>query len=174
MNTFQMIEKEVIDNFLSEQELKIIQTVFNDLRFAWGFVPFAPLSGERAQFCHEFWTPMGGWVTEHKELIRPFIDRFKPTAILRVKANLQPKSDGVYEDPLHWDMHTKSGLLDSTTSIFYVNTCNGYTYFEDGSKVESVANRMVTFSNRTKHAGTTCSDKPGRIVINFNYHKYYD
>ena len=77
MNTFQMIEKEVIDNFLSEQELKIIQTVFNDLRFAWGFVPFAPLSGERAQFCHEFWTPMGGWVTEHKELIRPFIDRFK-------------------------------------------------------------------------------------------------
>ena len=168
-----MIEKEIIDNFLSEQQLDIVQHVFNDLRFGWGYVPWSR-SGERAQFVHEFWTPLGGWVTEHRELIRPFTDRLKPSAILRIKANLQPQSDGVYEDPLHYDMTTDNGILDSTTSVFYVNTCNGYTYFEDGSKVESVANRMVIFSNRTKHAGTTCSDRPGRIVINFNYHKYYD
>ena len=171
-----MIEKQIIDNFISEQELDIVQHVFNDLRFPWGFVPWSR-SGERAQFVHEFWTPLGGWVTEHKDLLRPFVDRLKPLAILRIKANLQPQSDGVHEDPLHYDMTTKvkgNEILDSTTSIFYVNTCNGYTYFEDGSKVESVANRMVIFSNRTRHAGTTCSDRPGRIVINFNYHKYYD
>ena len=56
-----------------------------------------------------------------------------------------------------------------TTSIFYVNTNNGYTVFEDGTKVESVANRMLTFPSNLKHCGTSCTDKNIRSVINFNY-----
>ena len=42
--------------------------------------------------------------------------------------------------------------------------------FEDGSKVDNVANRMVLFSSNLKHAGTTCTDEKYRLVINFNYH----
>ena len=57
-----------------------------------------------------------------------------------------------------------------TTSIFYVNTNNGYTKFEDGTKVESVANRMITFPSNMKHTGTSCTDEKKRIVINFNYY----
>ena len=38
-------------------------------------------------------------------------------------------------------------LKQLTTSIFYVNTNNGYTKFEDGSIVESVANRMLIFDS---------------------------
>ena len=34
-----------------------------------------------------------------------------------------------------------------TTSILYMNTNNGYTIFENGDKVESVENRLVTFPN---------------------------
>ena len=75
----------------------LVQHVFNDLRFGWGFVPWSR-SGERAQFVHEFWRPLDGWATEHQELIRPFTDRLKPAAVLRIKANLQPQSDGVYEE----------------------------------------------------------------------------
>ena len=56
------------------------------------------------------------------------------------------------------------------TSIFYVNTNNGYTLFEDGTKVESVANRMLTFPTNMKHTGTSCTDSQTRIVINFNYY----
>ena len=58
--------------------------------------------------------------------------------------------------------------------LFSLNDNDGYTIFEDGTKVESVANRLVTFPSQTKHAGTTCSDQVSRVVINFNYHKYYD
>ena len=58
-----------------------------------------------------------------------------------------------------------------TTSIFYINTNNGYTKFENGEKVESVANRMVTFSTNLKHTGTSCTDERTRVVINFNYFK---
>ena len=62
-------------------------------------------------------------------------------------------------------------LKQLTTSIFYVNTNNGYTKFEDGTKVESVANRMVIFPSNMKHIGTSCTDEKTRVVINFNYFK---
>ena len=169
MNTSQMIKKEVVDNFLPEDQFRIIQNNFLNYRFPWAFVPQA-YSGERAQLVHEFWNPVEGNISEHKQLMIPFINRFKPAAILRIKANLQPKNIEIYEDPLHVDLH----MVECTTSIFYVNTCNGYTHFEDGSRVDSVANRVVTFPSQTKHAGTTCNDQSSRIVINFNYHKYYE
>ena len=50
-----------------------------------------------------------------------------------------------------------------------MNTNNGYTRFEDGTKVESVANRMVTFPNQMMHTGTTTTDSEYRLVINLNY-----
>jgi len=58
-----------------------------------------------------------------------------------------------------------------TTAILYMNTNNGYTKFEDGTKVESVANRMITFPANMKHSGTSCTDEKTRVVINFNYFK---
>ena len=61
-----------------------------------------------------------------------------------------------------------STFVPSSTSIFYMNTNNGYTKFEDGTKVESVANRMVTFPANMKHAETSCTDEKIRVVINFN------
>ena len=62
-------------------------------------------------------------------------------------------------------------LKQWTTSIFYVNSNNGYTVFEDGTKVESVANRFVSFPANMKHKGTSCTDEKIRVVINFNYFK---
>ena len=64
-------------------------------------------------------------------------------------------------------------LKQWTTSIFYINTNNGYTKFKDGTKVESIANRMITFPANMEHCGTSCTDKNIRIVINFNYYKHF-
>jgi hypothetical protein len=52
-----------------------------------------------------------------------------------------------------------------------MNTNNGYTEFEDGTKVESVANRIVTFPSVTKHRAVSQTDEQRRVVINFNYLK---
>ena len=56
-----------------------------------------------------------------------------------------------------------------TTCIYYVNTCNGYTEFEDGTIVESVANRMAVFSSSILHRGVTQTDTKVRCVINCNW-----
>ena len=58
-----------------------------------------------------------------------------------------------------------------TTSILYINTNNGGTQFEDGTRVKSIANRVVTFDCSTKHAPVSCTDKKRRIVVNFNYYE---
>ena len=55
------------------------------------------------------------------------------------------------------------------TAIYYVNSNDGYTLFEDGTKVESVGNRLVRFPTNIKHTGTTCTDANRRVLINFNW-----
>ena len=55
------------------------------------------------------------------------------------------------------------------TSIFYINTNNGWTEFANGDRVKCVENRLVTFDSNLKHQGVTCTDKKRKIVINLNY-----
>ena len=39
--------------------------------------------------------------------------------------------------------------FDCKTAVFYVNTCDGYTEFEEcGTRVESVAGRIVIFPSQ--------------------------
>ena len=100
-----------------------------------------------------------------------FVDSLQPVSIWRIRGNLLTRLPTIVENPFHTDM---AFLLEEkakqwTTSIFYVNTNNGYTIFEDGTKVESVANRMITFPANLKHTGTSCTDQQVRIVINFDY-----
>ena len=54
-------------------------------------------------------------------------------------------------------------------AILYINSCNGYTKLEDGTKIDSVANRILFFDPSTPHCSTTTSDTTARFNINFNY-----
>ena len=165
-----MIEKQIIDNFLPISELKKVQNTFLTGRGVWTFTPQPYKDGipqERTQFVHMLWDPIWGIVTSYGEIGTFFLEKLTPRVLLRMKANLQLKDSKIYEDPLHVDFEN----IESTTSIFYVNTCNGYTYFEDGSRVNSVENRLVTFPTKTLHGGANCTDQDCRIVINLNYHK---
>ena len=56
-----------------------------------------------------------------------------------------------------------------TTSIYYVNSNDGYTEFKDGTIIESVENRLVIFPSDMRHTGTTCTNAKNRIVVNINY-----
>jgi hypothetical protein len=61
--------------------------------------------------------------------------------------------------------------LHFTTSILYINTNNGYTELESGEKIESVANRLVSFPTNIKHRGVSQTDEQTRVLLNFNYLK---
>jgi len=102
------------------------------------------------------------------ETVKPIIDKLKPSKLNRIKVNLLLKSETIREHGLHVD--DLNWNKKSHTSIFYLNTNNGYTRFKSGEKVESVANRLVTFHASKKHGGSTNScDTPYRLVLNINY-----
>ena len=98
-------------------------------------------------------------------IVYPLIEKIKPFTLQRVKANLNPWTTEIIEHGMHID--SESPLAKS--AVYYLNTNNGYTIFEDGTRVESVANRLVTFDSNTNHTGTTCTDKIFRGVINVVY-----
>ena len=106
-------------------------------------------------------------------ILSPILHILDPVSITKIRANLLTRLPTLIENTFHTDMENlqEEKLKHWTTSIFYVNTNDGYTVFEDGTKVESVANRMVTFPANMKHTGTSCTDKQTRIIINFNYYK---
>ena len=109
--------------------------------------------------------------SQFAEQMNPILEIINPLSLLRIKANLLTRTPKIIENEFHVDLTDLSEEKSKqvTTSIFYVNTNNGYTEFEDGTKVESVANRLVTFPANMKHTGTFCTDEKTRVVINFNY-----
>jgi len=46
---------------------------------------------------------------------------------------------------------------------------NGYIIFEDGTKIESVKDRLLTFNGSEIHASSTCTDEARRISLAVNY-----
>lgn len=163
------MEYEVTDNFLSKGDFGNLQkTMVESNTFPWYYNNYVipdEVGKEHFQFAHVFYD-FWNW-NSSRELIRPIVDKINPKAWLRIKANLTTKSDSIQEQGWHTDYD-----FECTTAIYYLNDTNGYTSFEDGTKIECVANRLVTFNSQIKHSGTTHTDAKTRVVINMNYIKY--
>ena len=87
---------------------------------------------------------------------------------MRSKINLLYRTNKIKIFELHNDFGLD--VEPYKTAIFYFNTNNGYTLFSDGTKVNSVKNRLVQFDGYTSHTGTThTSDERFRLVLNINY-----
>ena len=102
----------------------------------------------------------------------PIMEKLDVIALVRAKFNLENRTKEKIKSIFHIDMgpdFDQDIIKTWTTSILYVNTNNGYTEFEDGTVVESVANRLVSFPANTKHRGVTCTDEQVRVVLNLNY-----
>ena len=169
----------VVDDFLSKEDLKKVQHTMLGPDFSWYYNPFIdnyvkPNGAEGKdmfQFTHSFYRsnrPMSEFYDEWFDML--IFPTITGNHLVRIKANLLTKTPEIIENEFHVDITPPKKPL--TTAIFYVNTNNGYTKFEDGTKVESVENRLVTFPAKMKHMGTTCTDKNVRIVINFLYMNY--
>ena len=183
------MEIKIEDNFLGQKEFVEIQTLIMGDEFACFFkYRYYANAGETVesipqdkdeneldqfQFIHQFYD-LGLPRSQYMKQLQCFMDLLQPASLLRITANLLTRLPTLIENPFHSDLRKllqEEEQKQWTTSIFYVNTNNGYTLFEDGTKVESVANRMLIFPANLKHTGTTCTDQQTRIVINFNYYK---
>ena len=156
----------IINNVLTNEEFLKIKDTFTSVFFPWFITKGILVGQENYQFTHSFYK---NFLIKSDQflLIEPILKILKPSAIIRIKANLLPKAEKVIENGMHTDVELKS----SKTAVYYVNTNNGYTKFENGKKINSQANTLVIFNSNIEHTGTTCTDKDYRIVLNLNYYK---
>lgn len=167
------MEKQIFDNFLDPQCFKELQSVLCGSNFPW-YYSSVVVNGrdgiDHFMFTHSFYRE---WEycpsSDHYFLLDPFLRKINPYGIIRIKANLLSRTEKHVEHGFHTDV-CKSRQKSIKTAIFYVNTNNGYTKFEDGDIIESIENRLVVFDSGINHTGSTCTDKKTRIVINFNYY----
>jgi len=162
------------DNFLNSELLSKIQEVMmGPYLFAWYYSTDVDYANDEHntntfQFIHMFY--QNSAPQEKISVVSGILERIKPIAILRIKANLSTRTPHIVENKFHTDIGGIDSQLNQwTTSVFYVNSNDGYTEFEDGTKVESVANRLVSFPADMEHRGTSCTNENIRVIINFNY-----
>jgi hypothetical protein len=163
----------VIDNFLEREDFLKIQQSMLSKDFPWYFQHgINKLDTNKNindyQFTHVFYMDNGSR-SHMLDMLEPLMSKLKIGAIIKIKANLLTRTPRIIKHGFHIDYYHHTKLKDGKTAVFYLNTNNGYTLFENNKKVMSVANRMVLFNLNTPHSGTTSSDSKRRVVLNFNY-----
>ena len=156
---------EIIDNFLPEEEFNSIQSLIMGIEFGWFYTDGASyIDDGQYHMAHIFYEPLVGSNSKHIDIWKTFMKKVEAKNCTRIKVNLTFSTPTIEPTLFHND------FADMKTAVFYINTNNGYTEFESGVRVGSVANRVCIFDSNLKHRGTTHSEgDQQRIAVNFNY-----
>jgi len=155
-----MTNFEIIDDFLNHNQFDMIRRLVMGTSFPWffGSVTTGSKFHQNTHCFYQYDQP-----THLYSNILCLREKLNVQSLVRVKANLNPRTETIEEHDYHID------FPNMKTAVFYLNTCDGYTKFKNGKKVNSVANRVVIFDSNLEHCGTSCTDAPARVVINLNY-----
>ena len=159
----------VKDNFLSDVHLtQLDELINNNTYFPW-YLQEEQVDGadDGCFLLHKIYSD----ASTQSDFYVPLIDIFKNyleyVSLCRIYANLLikqglPKASGFHTD--FEDTHDKI-----TTAIFYLNTNNGATEFENGDRIDCIRNRLLMFPANLSHRAISQTDVDKRIVLNFNY-----
>ena len=164
---------EVIDDFLDKEYFDSLVTLFTDkekrgnFEMPWYFqssISYDNVVENKLFYMTHLIYDMNVPMSPHYDKIFPLLEKLGAKCLIRVKVNLFPNTHTLHEHPIHIDYpFFHSGAL------FSLNTCDGYTKLEDGTKIDSIANRVLLFDPGNKHCSTTTTNVPARINININY-----
>ena len=165
---------EVYDDFLEEEQFRWVKREMLGNNFNWKLASVLDpkidniicSDLENIQFSNWMYHGLAPGGPEFNIAEPIFKDpRLDLTGLVRIKANLTMRTPEVITHGFHTD-----GNFHHTSAIYYVNTNDGYTAFEDGTQIESVENRLLVFDSQISHTGSTCTNARVRCVINFNYY----
>jgi hypothetical protein len=162
----------IVDNFLSEHNFKNIYNLCLkseqfQLYYSDYVVEKEEIKTDKNIFylTHNLYKDNEPQSDLYHSIVPLFLEKIKDLkTIIRVKANFYPNQNKVCVHGMHTDYP-----FPHKGFIYYVNTNNGHTILEDGTKIESIENRALFFDSSKPHSSTTCTDKQMRINFNMNY-----
>ena len=169
---------EIHDNFLTDQYVKHLQSMFFDQNFPWSYSPFVGYTGQETKlskeetdnhlyFIHRIYDnlrPIESPPFQVFDQLLPILDALEVRSLIRIRALLYVNQGKIIKHETH-----KDAPYPIKAALLYLNDNNGYTGFADGTKIESVANRVALFDGSLDHHSTTPTNCKDRIVININY-----
>ena len=162
------MQYEVIDNYLPQEQFENIRDIMMGSNFPWYYNPNVAHENEdkyinSMYFTHTFCIDSVA-TSGFFDSILPLLRKMNVKAMVRVKGNMYPNVGSLLENDRHVDFD-----FPHKAAIFYINTNNGPTTLEDGTKIESVENRILFFDPSKEHYSTHCTDQKIRVNININY-----
>ena len=163
----------IIDNLLPQQQWQELYDYYLRGDCLWTYKEHMVCPVEKNchfQFVHSILLGNGVgsiWLDETRLIrIQPILEKLNIAFLLRAKVNLTTRTHEPFQSDFHCDTDN-----NNLTAIYYVNTCNGKTRFENPEigDVDSVGNRVVIFNARQKHCTVTATDVQARVVVNINY-----
>ena len=170
---------EIVDNFLPKDEFDKLEKTVMGYHFPWYYqdeIAYGNENKKSWEFYHSHLLYRDDVPTypNSLELVWPAIkqlgmrrDKFQLRTLVRIKINCYPNQNEFIEHSWHEDF--EPGTLPYKACLLSLNTCDGYTKFEDGTKVESVANRAILFDPCISHHSTNTTNQTRRDNININY-----
>jgi Rps23 Pro-64 3,4-dihydroxylase Tpa1-like proline 4-hydroxylase len=171
----------IIDNFLSQQNhAEIKNSILDSSAFPWFYYDYVQsnnfknkLDKNQLFFCHTFY--IDNFVkSEYLNIVLPILENMKNfdneyvlKSLIRIKANLYPRTEEKYIHGMHRDYK-----WESYSAIYYVNDNNGETLLNINNEIksiQSISNRLLIMTSDIEHTSTTCTDKKMRCTININY-----
>jgi len=110
-------------------------------------------------------------IPHYSTAIEPILKIFKYEKILNARTNLFTRmpNNYSYKSVDGAGLHNDHGYdFKYTTMIYYINTTNGGTYFENGREVQSKENRLVVFDGHMLHRHIYQTDEKIRVATNIN------
>ena len=162
---------EVIDNFLDEKYFDSLakNIAMPNSKMPWFFEPSVSGNADEKKYSNLFYMQHSFYTNNLPtsplfEKLWPLLDKLEARCLLRVKANFFPNTEILHEHPMHTDYP-----FFHSAALLSLNTCDGYTKLKDGTKIDSIANRILLFDASEEHCSTTTTDDFTRVNININY-----
>lgn len=158
-------EHTVIDDAFQLSLIERLNDKFLSTSFPWYYSPSVAkkTSSDGIHFTHFIFSDHSPR-SEYFDDFFPILNFLGAKSLIRMKINLFPKTDKVFEHDWHTDYP-----FSHKGALLYLNTNDGYTTLQDGSKIESVQNRVLLFDPGIVHKSSTCSNENVRLNIQINY-----
>lgn len=162
------VSYKIIDNYLPKEQFDQIYDYITAPDFAWFLMDTVAYWYERNNidfyFVHTVYQDHKPNSDIYNLLYNTILKRLNPKAILRIKCNLYTNLGMALNNAMHTDYEFKH-----KGALFFLTDCDGPTTLADGTKVESVKNRMLLFDPSVEHCSSHPTNAKQRFTIIVNY-----
>ena len=155
----------VIENFLEQKTLQNIKKEIEEIH--WFFSNVTGNKNDESNFHFSHTLFQDNKVASDKyfnTILMPVLGKLDFKYLHRAKLNLYTKQNKQIKTAFHVDDD-----IEHVVALLSFNTNNGYTEFENGKKIKSTENTLITFSGNLKHRSVNQTDTNKRINININF-----